>query len=247
MNNRARTQKKNFTPTTAGAQPQSFLCRTIETGEYVIVHRSSIKRTYDDAAEIVMNGTHDECRRVWEKKNKISNLDDDSDDKEDGETPVEILTTSFNNFGFTIIILASFLFENTLAEYDCSAKDDGWYYDPEFCHIYWRCIHGASEEFECASGTAWDHHENRCNWLDSVDCSRAEKTTAKPVADYDDVQEVEEENNHNHNNDDDDEPPIVVVKKTKKKKKKQRKIETKLRKLDADENEGKDYEIYFVS
>ncbi|CAF2053399.1 unnamed protein product [Rotaria magnacalcarata] len=75
MNNRARTQKKNFTPTTAGAQPQSFLCRTIETGEYVIVHRSSIKRTYDDAAEIVMNGTHDECRRVWEKKNKISNLD----------------------------------------------------------------------------------------------------------------------------------------------------------------------------
>ncbi|CAF5093936.1 unnamed protein product, partial [Rotaria magnacalcarata] len=107
MNNRARTQKKNFTPTTAGAQPQSFLCRTIETGEYVIVHRSSIKRTYDDTVEIVMNGqgkevsiefrgTHDECRRVWEKKNKISNLDDDSDDKEDGETPVEILTTSFN-------------------------------------------------------------------------------------------------------------------------------------------------------
>ncbi|CAF3908763.1 unnamed protein product [Rotaria sp. Silwood2] len=149
------------------------------------------------------------------------------------------------SFGFAIIILVSFLFENTFAEYDCSAKEDGWYYDPEFCHIYWRCIHGTSEEFECASGTAWDHHENRCNWLDSVDCSRAEKTTAKAMSDYDDEQDIAEENDsNNNNNEEDDEQPIVVVKKTKKKKKKHRKIESNKRKLDGDKDEeidGKDH------
>ncbi|CAF1245111.1 unnamed protein product [Rotaria sordida] len=153
------------------------------------------------------------------------------------------------SFGFAIIILVSFLFENTFAEYDCSAKEDGWYYDPEFCHIYWRCIHGTSEEFECASGTAWDHHENRCNWLDSVDCSRAEKTTAKSMSDYDDEQEIVDEDSNN-NNEEDDEQPIVVVKKTKKKKKKHRKIESNKRKLDGDNNEeidGKDREILFSS
>ncbi|CAF1624619.1 unnamed protein product [Rotaria magnacalcarata] len=114
MNNRARTQKKNFTPTTAGAQPQSFLCRTIETGEYVIVHRSSIKRTYDDTVEIVMNGqgkevsiefrgTHDECRRVWEKKNKISNLDVTQKSTKQCDLPsqrlsVDVVSKTHNNF-----------------------------------------------------------------------------------------------------------------------------------------------------
>ncbi len=106
--------------------------------------------------------------------------------------------------------------KTTLAEYDCSAKDDGWYYDPEFCHVYWRCIHGASEEFECPSGTAWDHNENRCNWLDTVDCSRAEKTTPKITSE----EEEEEENNKDDNETEDDTPVVVVVTKTKKKTKK---------------------------
>jgi len=108
--------------------------------------------------------------------------------------------------------------KTTLAEYDCSAKDDGWYYDPEFCHVYWRCIHGASEEFECPSGTAWDHNANRCNWLDSVDCSRAEKTTPKITSEEE--EEEEEENNKDDNETEDDTPVVVVVTKTKKKTKK---------------------------
>jgi hypothetical protein len=135
--------------------------------------------------------------------------------------------------------------ETTFAEYDCSAKDDGWYYDPEFCHVYWRCIHGTSEEFECASGTAWDHHANRCNWLDSVDCSRAEKTTPKPISEDDEEQEIIE-GNVNHDEEGDD-PPTVVVKKIKKKKKKHRKIDSNKRMLDGDNNEetdGNDREIY---
>ncbi len=131
-----------------------------------------------------------------------------------------------------------------MAEYDCSAKDDGWYYDPEFCHVYWRCIHGTSEEFECASGTAWDHHENRCNWLDSVDCSRAEKTTPKPISEDDEPSEiVEEDSNHGE----DDVVPSTVVKR-KKKKKKNRKIDSNKRMLDGENTEnadGTDREIYF--
>ncbi|CAF4756062.1 unnamed protein product, partial [Rotaria sp. Silwood1] len=134
------------------------------------------------------------------------------------------------SFGYAIIIIiiASFIFKTTLAEYDCSAKDDGWYYDPEFCHIYWRCIHGSSEEFECASGTAWDHHENRCNWLDNVDCSRAEKTTAKILSDDDDNEQDDD------NNETKDDKPIVVISKSKRKKKK---INSNKRMLDGDNGE----------
>lgn len=151
------------------------------------------------------------------------------------------------SFGFaiTIIILTGFLLEKTFAEYDCSAKDDGWYYDPEFCHVYWRCIHGTSEEFECASGTAWDHHENRCNWLDSIDCSRSETTTSKQELDDDDGgDEGIVEQHSNPDDDSDDLPPTVVVKKRKKKKKKNRKIESNKRMLDGEDNDGgKDREI----
>jgi hypothetical protein len=75
--------------------------------------------------------------------------------------------------------------------------------------MYWRCIHGTSEEFECASGTAWDHLENRCNWLDSVDCSRAEKTTEKIPTEGDDeegksgeAEEPEETTDNNEAEDD---------------------------------------------
>jgi hypothetical protein len=148
----------------------------------------------------------------------------------------------FLAFSFVIIVFAGFLFETAFAEYDCSAKDDGWYYDPEFCHVYWRCIHGTSEEFECASGTAWDHHENRCNWLDSVDCSRAEKTTPKAIPEDDEEQEVIEGNT---NHDEGDDVPPTIVKKRKKKKKKNRKIDSNKRMLDGDNNEETDREIYF--
>ncbi|CAF1042460.1 unnamed protein product [Adineta steineri] len=139
------------------------------------------------------------------------------------------------SFGLAIIILADFFFESILAEYDCSAKDDGWFYDPEFCHIYWRCIHGTSEEFECASGTAWDHHDNRCNWLDSVDCSRAEKTTAKAISSEEDPQDYPVGNSDENN----DRPTVV-------KKKKSRKINPKKKKLPnskEDDPNGDDREL----
>jgi hypothetical protein len=134
------------------------------------------------------------------------------------------------SYGYAMIIFfGSFVFETSLAEYDCSAKDDGWYYDPEFCHIYWRCTHGSAEEFECASGTAWDHRDNRCNWLDSVDCSRAETTTV-------DVQSQEAEEGDEENadeNETEDETSVVVVSKPKKPKK----STTKKRRPNNDEDD----------
>ncbi|UJR08863.1 hypothetical protein I4U23_013118 [Adineta vaga] len=125
------------------------------------------------------------------------------------------------SYSYAILIIACFVMRKTaLADYDCSAKDDGWYYDPEFCHIYWRCIHGSAEEFECASGTAWDHFANRCNWLDSVDCSRAEKTTPKVSSEEDDEGEEDAQETTNEENETEDETQTVTVKKSKKKKKK---------------------------
>lgn len=115
-----------------------------------------------------------------------------------------------SSYGFAILILLiSFICPIIRADYDCSAKDDGWYYDPEFCHIYWRCTHGTSEEFECASGTAWDHHDNRCNWLDSVDCSRAETTTIEQIS----SDEENSDDGGKNNDDEEEEEPVVVVKK----------------------------------
>ena len=112
------------------------------------------------------------------------------------------------------MIFISLLSTSIVAEYDCSAKEDGSYYDPEFCHVYWRCTHGTAEEFECASGTAWDHHDNRCNWIDSVDCSRAETTTEKISSDDDEEETVDEENP------DEEESSVVIVSKPKKNSKK---------------------------
>ncbi|CAF4198919.1 unnamed protein product, partial [Rotaria sordida] len=54
MNNRIRTQKKVYTPTTSASEPECYLCQVIETGECMIVHRSSMKRVYDDTAEIMV-------------------------------------------------------------------------------------------------------------------------------------------------------------------------------------------------
>jgi hypothetical protein len=121
--------------------------------------------------------------------------------------------------------------KTSLAEYDCSAKDDGWYYDPEYCHVYWRCTHGSAEEFECASGTAWDHRENRCNWLDSVDCSRAETTTVEVHS--------EEEEEGVEENPDEDEASVVVISKPKNEPKKKT---TKKRKPTHDDDEDIDRE-----
>ncbi|CAF1324659.1 unnamed protein product [Rotaria sordida] len=93
MNDRIRTQKKIFTPTTTATQPQSFLCRSIETGECVIVHRSSLKRTYDDTAEIIMHGRRTEVKIEFRVSNEESNAEDEQDTNSE-EDPIEILTTS---------------------------------------------------------------------------------------------------------------------------------------------------------
>jgi len=63
--------------------------------------------------------------------------------------------------------------------------------------------------------TAWDHHENRCNWLDTVDCSRAEKTTEKIPSEDD--EEGEEQDENTNDNETEDDTSVVVVRKSKKK------------------------------
>jgi hypothetical protein len=60
--NRSRTQKKVYTPTTTTPEPECFLCQIIENGEYVIVHRTSMKRIYDDTAEIMVHGRRMEAK-----------------------------------------------------------------------------------------------------------------------------------------------------------------------------------------
>ena len=123
-----------------------------------------------------------------------------------------------SSYGIAMLVISTSLLSTTIdAEYDCSAKEDGWYYDPEFCHVYWRCTHGAAEEFECHSGTAWDHHANQCGWIDSVDCSREEKTTAKISSEEEEEDEGDEATGENEAEDD---TSVVIVSKPKKKKKK---------------------------
>ena len=111
-------------------------------------------------------------------------------------------------------IIKNFLFQLTLSAfsicsedgYNCEYKKDGFYSDDDFCHIYWRCNYGVAEEYECPAGTAWNHKESRCDWLDNVDCSRMDNADEKK-ADADD-------------DDDDDEKPAKPAKKAKKPKKK---------------------------
>ncbi len=69
---------------------------------------------------------------------------------------------------------------NINGEYNCQYKKDGFYTDLEFCHVYWRCNYGVPEEYECPAGTAWNHIELRCDWLDMVDCTRGGTVTQKP-------------------------------------------------------------------
>ena len=61
MNSRIRTQKKIYTPPTT-VEPESYLCQIIETGQFIIVHRSSMRRIYDDTAEIVVQGRRTEVK-----------------------------------------------------------------------------------------------------------------------------------------------------------------------------------------
>jgi hypothetical protein len=77
-------------------------------------------------------------------------------------------------------------------EYDCEYKKDGFYSDEDFCHIYWRCNYGVAEEYECPAGTAWNHVEKRCDWLDNVDCSRVDIESQQKKEDDDDAKEIEE-------------------------------------------------------
>ena len=74
------------------------------------------------------------------------------------------------NYNYNFIITVT-----CRCEYNCDYKKDGFYSDEDFCHIYWRCNYGVAEEYECPAGTAWNHIEGRCDWLDNVDCTRAEK------------------------------------------------------------------------
>lgn len=77
MTGRIRTQKKIFTLTTTTVEPESFLCQNIETGEYVIVHRSSMKRIYDDTVEITVHGRRTEAKiefRGWLKLSKLKTI-----------------------------------------------------------------------------------------------------------------------------------------------------------------------------
>lgn len=70
-----------------------------------------------------------------------------------------------------------------------------------------------AEEYECPAGTAWNHIEGRCDWLDNVDCTRA----GKPKSDLiDDDQDTDGGG---------DEEIIETTRKIKKSKSKQR-IET---------------------
>lgn len=73
MSVRQRTQKKVFTPTST-PEPSSFLCKLIDTHDYLIVHRSSVKRLYDNTAEIVVRGRRMEA--VVEFQGKMNSLND---------------------------------------------------------------------------------------------------------------------------------------------------------------------------
>jgi hypothetical protein len=78
------------------------------------------------------------------------------------------------------------------AEYNCEYKKDGFYADEDFCHIYWRCNYGVAEEHECSAGTAWNHVEMRCDWLDNVDCTRVKDKPEKKSGEEDDENEDKE-------------------------------------------------------
>lgn len=82
-------------------------------------------------------------------------------------------------FLFLFFLLNASLIKEANADYNCEYKKDGFYPDLDFCHIYWRCNYGVAEEYECPAGTAWNHVENRCDWLDNVDCSRIEENGGK--------------------------------------------------------------------
>ena len=62
MTGRIRTQKKIYSPTTTTCEPESFLCKIIGTDQYLIVHRSSVKRLYDHTVEIMLNGRRAEAK-----------------------------------------------------------------------------------------------------------------------------------------------------------------------------------------
>ncbi|CAF4174774.1 unnamed protein product [Rotaria sordida] len=51
MNNRIRTQKKVYTPTTSASEPECYLCQVVETGECMIVHRSNVDEANDSEDE----------------------------------------------------------------------------------------------------------------------------------------------------------------------------------------------------
>ena len=116
-------------------------------------------------------------------------------------------------------------------EYNCDYKKDGFYSDEDFCHIYWRCNYGVAEEYECPAGTAWNHIEGRCDWLDNVDCTRAEKAKS---SDDDDDESSEGGNTKRKGSDDDEEEVMETTRKAKKGKAKQHVETTTMSSLEED-------------
>lgn len=84
-----------------------------------------------------------------------------------------------NKFGVFCLVILVGCCRGDEDDFNCEFKKDGFYSDEDFCHIYWRCNYGVSEEYECPAGTAWNHKEERCDWLDNVDCTRMDDKEAK--------------------------------------------------------------------
>ena len=67
MNNRIRTQKKVYTPTTSVPESEHYWCQVIETGERIIVHRSSMKRVCNNKVDIMVCGRRMEAKIEFEE------------------------------------------------------------------------------------------------------------------------------------------------------------------------------------
>lgn len=57
---------------------------------------------------------------------------------------------------------------------NCLQRLDGLYYDLEYCNVYWECRSGRGKKYECPIDYAYHHIDKRCDFIENVDCSRAE-------------------------------------------------------------------------
>ena len=49
-------------------------------------------------------------------------------------------------------------------------KPEGHFADPENCKVYYRCVHGTSNQLQCGTGLKWNSKDSQCDWEDNVDC-----------------------------------------------------------------------------